>query len=133
MMKKNFLSSLVLVTLAFYLFGCSNNDTQEFTQTQNGITAAFSMAPASPVMMEPVMLSLELTDVNGQTIEGAQITYDLTMPGMTMPPNQPQASDEGNGLYNAEATFTMSGDWRAKAIVTYNGEMTTFTFDFSVK
>jgi hypothetical protein len=83
--------------------------------------------------MDPVTLSLTLTDPNGQAIEGAQVAYDLTMPGMAMPPNQPQASDKGNGLYETGTTFSMSGDWRAEATVAYNGKTTTFTFDFSIK
>ena len=132
-MKKNFLSSLVWVALAFFLFGCVQTKTSEFTQTRNGITAIFSTSPDSPTMMEPVTLSLALTDTNGQAIEDAQVTYDLTMPGMTMPPTRPQASDEANGLYKAGATFTMAGDWRAEATVDYGGETITFTFVFSIK
>lgn len=132
MMKKIFYSSLVLVALAFSLFGCGQAKTKELTQSQNGITAVFSMSPASPSMMEPVTLLFSLTDANGKVIEGAQVAYDLTMPGMAMPPNQPQATDEGSGHYNADAIFTMSGDWRAEATVTYNGETTIFAFDFSI-
>jgi hypothetical protein len=132
-MKKNILILLVLVAMAFYCSGCQQKEPQEFTQTQGGITATFTMKPASPGMMEPVRLSLSLTDASGQAIESAQVAYDLTMPGMSMPPNRPQASNEGNGLYVAETTFTMSGDWRAEATVTYNAETTTFTFDFLIK
>ena len=122
-MKKNLLSSLVLVALALLLLSCGGNNTQEFTQMQNEITATFSIAPAS----------LSLTVAKGQAIVGAQVAYNLTMPGMTMPPNQLQAMDEGNGLYTADATFTMSGDWRAEVTVDYGGELTIFNFDFSVK
>ncbi|MCB2178284.1 FixH family protein [bacterium] len=132
MMNKILCNLLILVTSSFFLFGCGQTPTQDFTQTQNGITANFSMSPASPKMMEPVALSLILTDGNGQKIEGAQVLYDLTMPSMKMPPNQPQAQDVGNGLYDAQATFTMAGDWRAEATVTYDGEKTTFAFDFSI-
>ena len=132
-MKKNLLSSLVLVALALLLLSCGGNNTQEFTQTQNEITATFSIAPASPTVMEPVTLLLSLTVAKGQAIVGAQVAYNLTMPGMTMPPNQLQAMDEGNGLYTADATFTMSGDWRAEVTVDYGGELTIFNFDFSVK
>jgi hypothetical protein len=132
-MKKNLLISLVLVVLASYCCGCQQKEPREFTQTQNGITATYTMDPALPGMMEPVTLSLSLTDLNGQAIESAQVAFDLTMPGMSMPPNQPQASDKGGGLYIAESTFTMSGDWRAQAAVILNGETTTFIFDFAIK
>jgi hypothetical protein len=132
-MKKILISSFVFITLAFFMFGCGQNDTQEFTQTQYGISAVFSMSPASPTIMEPVTLWLSLTENNGQAIEAAQVTYDLTMPGMVMLPNQPQAVDKGGGIYDAKTTFTMSGDWRAEVIVTYNDMTTSFTFDFTVK
>jgi hypothetical protein len=132
-MKKSLLSLLTLVALTFSLSGCGQTTTQDFTQTQNGITAVFSMTPNSPVMMKPVTLSLTLTDSKGNAIKGADVAYDLTMPGMTMPPNQPQATDKGKGVYQADATFTMSGDWHAEAAVTYKGVTTPFTFDFSVK
>jgi len=132
-MKQNLFSALVWVTLAFFILGCSQTKTSEFTQTRNGITAIFSMLPDSPTMMEPVSLSLVLTDIDGQAIEGAQVTYNLFMPGMTMPPNQPQASDNGDGLYKASAIFTMAGDWRAEATVDSGGETMTFTFNFAIK
>jgi hypothetical protein len=132
-MKKYLFSLFVLAILIFPLSGCGQATTNEFTQTRGGITAVLSMTPDVPAMMEPVLLSLKLTDAKGKSIEGAQVAYDLTMPGMTMPPNQPQASDKGNGLYEEQTTFTMSGDWRAEVTVTYNGETTLFTFDFSVK
>jgi hypothetical protein len=132
-LKKNFLSSLIWVALGFSLFSCVQTKTSEYTQTQNGITAVFSMSPETPTMMESVTLSLALTDISGQVIEGAQVTYDLTMPGMTMPPNQPQASEKGNGFYKANTTFTMAGDWRAEIAVDYGGETITFTFNFTIK
>jgi hypothetical protein len=132
-MKKKLLMLLALVALMFYASGCQGQEPQEFTQSQNGITAAFTMEPASPGVMEPVTLSLSLTDASSQAIESAQVAYDLTMPGMRMPPNQPQATYQGGGLYIAETTFSMSGDWRAQAAVTLNSGTTTFTFDFSIK
>ena len=132
-MKKIFLSPLALIILTFILAGCGQATIPEFTQTQNGITAVFSMSPDLPAAMEPVTLSLKLTDASRKAIEGAQVAYDLTMPGMTMPPNQPQATDKGGGVYQVNTAFSMSGDWRAKATITYNGETIPFTFDFSVK
>ena len=118
------------------LFACQyrqQHAVQEFTQTQNGITAVFSISPDSPTAMEPVTLSLKLTDASGKAIEGAQVAYDFTMPGMTMPPNQPQATDKRGGVYQADTAFSMSGDWRAEATIAYNGKTVPFTFDFSVK
>jgi nitrogen fixation protein FixH len=133
-MKQNTtLRLLVPIIAIFSLFGCGQKDFQTFTKTQDGITATFSISPASPVAMESVTLSLSLTDANGKVIEGAQVAYDLTMPGMTMPPNQPQVTAQGEGEFLADAILTMSGDWRAEVTVAYDGKTTTFSFDFSVK
>jgi hypothetical protein len=127
------LPTMVLLLLVVACQSPQQGAAQEFTQAQNGITAVFSMSPDSPVAMEPVTLSLKLTDASGKAIEAAQVAYDLTMPGMTMPPNQPQATDKGGGVYQTDTTFTMSGDWRVEAAVTYNGTTTPFIFDISVK
>jgi hypothetical protein len=132
-MKKYIFSLFVLAILIFLLFGCGQATTNEFTQTRSGITAVFSMSPDAPATMEPVRLVLTLTDANDKAIDGSLVTYDLTMPGMSMPPNRPQATGKGKGLYEAQTIFTMSGDWRAEVTVTYKDEMIPFTFDFSVK
>jgi hypothetical protein len=133
MMKQKAVARLAMVLLVFLLPGCGRDSAPDFKKIQNGMTAVLSMSPASPAMMEPVRLSLTLTDAKGQVLEGADVKYDLTMPGMAMAPNRPLATDEGQGLYLAQATFTMSGDWRAQAVITYSGETTTFTFDFPVE
>jgi hypothetical protein len=132
-MKRITLRLIPLVIALLLLSGCTGETNQEFSQTQNEITAEFHMSPASPVAMEPVTFSLNLSDPSGQAIEGAQVSYDLTMPGMMMPPNQPTAAAEGGGLYTSNAIFTMSGAWKVEAIVTYEGGTTIFPFEFSVK
>jgi len=129
-MKKHF---LFLFLLTFTLAACQKYPAQKLTQTKNGMMAVFSMSPATPAMMDAVALTLNLRDANGQGIQGAQVTCDLTMPSMSMPPNQPQPTDAGNGMYTANTTFTMSGAWRAEVTVTYQGVTTPFTFDFSIR
>ena len=124
---------IVVCMLTLFLAGCGKSTPKEFSQTNGGLTASLSIAPYPPVVMEPATLRLTLTDAAGQMIDGARIAYDLTMPGMAMPPNQPQASGQGDGRYHADAIFTMSGKWRVQATVTHNGKEAVFTFDFSVK
>jgi hypothetical protein len=130
---KNTARLLLLIILVLFLTGCRQDTSREVSQTSGGLTATLSIDPYPPVSMKPITLLLALSDAEGHTLDGAQIVYNLTMPGMEMPPNQPQASDEGGGLYRAETTFTMSGDWQVQAMVTRNGEPITFTFDISVK
>ena len=132
-MRKLASSVVVLSLLGISLVGCISNSTQGSTQDKNGMIAVFEMTPSPPLMMEPVSLALSLTGSSGEAIEGAQVSYELTMPGMTMPPNNPQTLEDEQGVYLADGVFTMAGEWRAQAIVVYGGETTTFTFDFSVE
>jgi hypothetical protein len=130
---KKIIETTTLAVFFIGLVGCAQTSAGESSQTQNGITAVFSMSPISPMMMEPTTLSLTLYNADGLTVEGAQVSIDLSMPAMAMPANQQQASDQGQGLYLAEAIFTMSGEWHAQVTVEQSGETTIFDFDFSVK
>lgn len=124
---------VVLALAGLVLVSCKGETKQGFSQENNDLVAVLDMVPYPPVAMDPTSLGLSLTGSNGEAIEGAQVAYDLTMPGMTMPPNNPQAQEQGRGKYLAEVVFTMAGEWRAQAIVEAEGETTTFTFEFSVK
>lgn len=136
-MNQNRGKSLALLVLALLLVvfirQSKEKTAAEATDTRDGVTAVFSTTPASPKAMEPVTASLTLTDANGRALEGATMTFDLTMPGMIMPPNQPEAVEKSPGLYSVDTTFTMSGNWRAAAIITRNDQTTLFNFDFRVK
>ncbi|MCA9987451.1 MAG: FixH family protein [Anaerolineales bacterium] len=103
------------------------------TKTDGDVTAVLSLSPDTPTVMNPTVLTLMLQDAGGQPITGANVAFDLTMPGMAMPPNSAQASDDGHGAYNAEVTFTMAGDWQIQADVTYPDGSATFSFDLTIK
>jgi hypothetical protein len=67
-------------------------------------------------------------------VHNASVRYDLTMPGMTMPPNQPQANEKDKGVYETKAIFTMAGNWRCRAEVEVPGSVSLeFAFDFDAK
>ncbi len=84
--------------------------------------------------MRETTLTLALHDTEGNRIRGASVNYDLTMPGMTMPANQPEASETENGTYEAQALFTMEGDWRCRVDVTLAaGDSLEFAFNVSTK
>ena len=124
---------LLVLSLTFSWVGCSRHSPGEFTQTSGSLVAIMSLDPYPPTSMTPALLSLTLTDKDGRPVENAQVSYDLTMPAMTMPPNQPVATSQGQGLYTGQAMFTMPGDWQVQAIVIYRGEKIIFTFDIQVK
>ena len=125
------------VVLMLSMLGCHSAGGQfsaeAMTQISGDMTATLSFDPDPPAMMSPVEMTLMLTDSAGEAVDGAQVSYDLTMPAMTMPPNQPEASGQGNGEYQTEATFTMGGEWQADVTVVVNSETVNFTFDFEVQ
>jgi hypothetical protein len=131
-MKKTFAWTFVLI-IFLLLTACSKPAGEALTQTQGDYTASLSFDPDPPVMMTAVGMSLTLEDGAGQPVEGARVSYDLTMPAMTMPPNQPTATEASSGIYETEATFTMGGEWQADALVVVNGDTVHFTFDFTVE
>lgn len=131
-MKKTAVWTLILIVLLL-LTACSKSAGGTLTQTQGDYTASLAFDPDPPAMMTAVGMSLTLEDASGQLVEGAEVSYDLTMPAMSMPPNQPTATEQGSGVYETEATFTMGGEWQADAMVDVNGDTVHFTFDFKVE
>jgi hypothetical protein len=132
MFLKRILFLSLLISALFSLAGCSQPTIETMSQTHGGLTVELSFDPNPPAMMTSVEMTLVLKDSSGQPVDGAQVFYDLTMPAMKMPPNQPQAVGQGNGSYQTEATFTMGGQWQADVTVTVNGETVNFIFDFNV-
>ena len=130
---KNKRTRLFLLFLFVMLTACTQSNIGALTQTNNDITGTLNFDPDPVEVMTPVTLSLQLADSSGKAIDGAQVSYDLTMPAMPMAPNQPQASLQGNGVYIAETTFSMSGDWQAAVTIEKDGQTSTLTFDFKVK
>lgn len=82
--------------------------------------------------LEPVELKLILKEGN-EGIKKADITLDLTMPSMTMPKNVVKMKESLGGVYNAQAIFTMSGDWRIYASAKFNGKSQDMYFDVKVE
>jgi len=133
---KKWINLFLLVFLMLVLTACGGSNDQatigELTQTDGDLKAVLSFSPDPPGMMSAVQMTLTLTDSSGKPVEGAQVSYDLTMPAMPMPTNKPEATDQGNGVYLTTATFTMAGEWQAAATIIVNGETSEFSFDFKV-
>ena len=126
---------ILLASATLLLFGCSQPKATQtpITQTNGGVTAVLTLSPSAPTVMAPAALTLTLQDNSGQPITGASVAFDLTMPGMAMPPNNAQASSDGSGAYVAEVTFTMAGDWQIQADVTYPGGNVVLLFDLTIE
>jgi hypothetical protein len=94
------------------------------------VTIALNPYPAKAGA--PTEFDVTLTDVNGQAVDDASISLDLTMPSMPMPPNQPTMEFVSDGKYHTSAPFTMRGWWRIEVIITRGGEKQSVLFDLGL-
>ena len=98
-------------------------------QKSGDLIVSLALNPYPPRAGAPSEFDVTLTDANGQAIDDASITLDLTMPSMWMPPNQPAMEFVSDGKYNTSAPFTMRGEWRIEVIITRGSEKQSVFFD----
>ncbi|MCB9453034.1 MAG: FixH family protein [Anaerolineaceae bacterium] len=128
----------VCLLLPLTIIGCGQNGAESvdsplvLEQIDSGITAQLTVSQNPVSVMEETVLTLALHDADGQPVQAAVVHYDLTMPGMTMPPNQLDANEQADGVYTAQAIFTMAGDWRCNVAVTLS-DNTPVAFAFDLK
>jgi hypothetical protein len=94
------------------------------------VSLALNPYPASVGQLSD--FDVTLTDPNGQAIDDASISLDLTMPSMWMPPNQLTAKFVSDGKYHAAGQFTMRGEWRVEVIITRGTEKQSVFFDLGL-
>jgi hypothetical protein len=127
-MRRAFLILLVL-GLSFSLAGCISGDpVLPLTQDMSGISAALNMNPYPPVQMEDANLQLTLQDANNQPVSGATVQFDLSKLNMSMPPYFLKANENGNGIYQAQGSFYMPGDWQVRVDVFIGGAHRQFIY-----
>ena len=111
------------------LSGCVQGDPLlPLTQDMSGISARLVMDPYPPTQMEAANLQLTLQDQDKQPISGAKVQLDLSKLDISMPPYFLQANDEGNGIYQVQGTFPMSGDWQIRVDVFFAGKHRQFNY-----
>jgi hypothetical protein len=139
MVKRVFLI-VALLSLCLTAVGCgkdkekSSDNPLVLEQINNGYTAQLTISKNPVPVMKETVLTLTLRDAAGQSVQPTSVSYDLSMPGMTMPPNKPETAEKDNGVYEAQAIFTMAGDWRClTAVGLPDGSSLEFTFDFAAK
>ena len=86
--------------------------------------------PAS--MRQPTEFAVTLKDASGKALDDAEISLDLTMPSMWMPPNSPALQFVSDGKYSATGQFTMRGWWRVEVVITRNGQTQSAFFDLGL-
>lgn len=67
--------------------------------------------PDPAVALRDVEFTAEVRDGEGAPLRGAEVIFDLSMPGMYHGENRPAAAEAGPGIYRATGVFTMGGKW----------------------
>ena len=99
------------------------------TQKVGNLNVTLALSPYPPASFQNGNFDITLVDDKGQPVTDAKITFDLTMPGMWMPPSKPAAQSLGDGKYRASAFWTMRGLWRIQAIIQRGSEKQSAFFD----
>ena len=87
----------------------------------------------NPAIMGDMELVLNITDPNGNPIEGAtvDVSADHTdMSGMNM---SGLATDQGGGRYSIKANFSMSGNWKVTVYIRKDGLDYKENIDFKIQ
>ena len=98
-------------------------------QQVGDMIVSIALNPYPPTGFNPADFKVSLTDANGQAINDATVSLDLTMPTMWMPSNQLTLTSTSNGKYFASGQFTMRGPWRIEVIITRGGQTQSAFFD----
>lgn len=106
---------LISLILTGLLGGCTPATpapaTHQRLQGQYADTTVTLDLPATVRVMEPVPLTVTLTDATGTPVADALVTIRLEMPGMAMGQQNLWAAPQPAGRYTATALYTMAGTW----------------------
>ncbi len=92
-----------------------------------------TLTPAMPRALDPVVFAVRVTHADGSPITGAQVTAELTMPGMEMPPNTFRLTPSMPGTYTGQGRFSMPDQWSVAITVSDKGKRTTTAFPLRVR
>jgi len=101
------LISLVLILMT----GCSSNNFEIKLITPK----SFTPDQSTPIQMK-------ILDREGKPVEGAKVSADLDMQGMSHGNISMKMQETGNGEYVGQANFEMEGDYTAAITIDYKGE-----------
>jgi len=75
----------------------------------------------NPAAMGDIELVLNITDADGNPIEGATVDVTATHTDMTGMDMSGAATEQGAGKYAINANFSMSGNWELKVYIRKEG------------
>jgi len=107
---------ITLILLCCTVIGATAAETLIESEMTDGGKAVILFASSPLQSMTEIPFTLELKNNAGEMIKDAELTLDLTMPFMPMPPNNPKAAWQDNA-YRGTAIFTMAGAWQVNVDV----------------
>jgi hypothetical protein len=107
----------------------ARTDDNNAFQEVNGLLVSLMLDPYPPNMKAPGNFEVVLADAQGRLISDADVSIDLTMPGMWMPPNLLTLQENEAGTYRSSGHFTMRGLWRMEVIIAIDGKTQSAFFD----
>lgn len=117
-MQKTLLSSTLITLLALYLPACLPSAQQQSEATQPVSQQAATTANIkletnpNPAHSGDVELLLNISDPNGNPIDGAKVNVSASHPDMQGMSMGGQAIELGNGKYSFKANFNINGNWK---------------------
>ena len=90
-------------------------------------------SPRPLLSLDPVPLTVRVTDAAGRPVGGAAVSLRLDMPDMSMGENVASAHEAEPGVYRATGRFTMAGKWRVTASAARGASRASRAFPVEVK
>jgi hypothetical protein len=88
---------------------------------------------APPRIVKATTFRVQLADLSGKPVSGAQVEVSLVMKVMDMGKNQFALADKGGGAYEGSGTFSMSGPWNVVVSAKAGGKAGEQKFEVTVK
>jgi hypothetical protein len=112
----------VLVLLSVLLVACGGGSAATPAPQDSGKPVNITLeTKPNPAAMGDLELVLNITDPNGNPIEGATVDVSAVHTDMTGMDMSGAATEQGDGNYAINANFSMSGNWKLKVYVRKEG------------
>ena len=114
--------------------GCAPHSAAPPAEARNPkLNLALDIRPRSVRSLDPIALTVRVTDVAGKPVRGAVVTLRLDMPAMPMGDNGVTTREMAAGIYAGTGRFTMAGAWRVTASAAKGPERAVRAFPVEVR
>ncbi|MEI2691013.1 MAG: FixH family protein [Anaerolineae bacterium] len=112
--------------------GCQRASQQTAIDQAPELVATLAISP-EPAIVGPASLELRLTDASGAALPGARVALKGDMSHAGMQPLLADAAETTGGIYQAQWTWSMAGDWLVTATAALpDGRTLVRRFDLTV-